>query len=359
MNSEGDWRRWLPQLGTSYRPESVDPWTQPLLRSYVGLRLLIGVLGLLLPISLVLTDRLFLDDQRQIRGSMSVYYHSGARDLFVGGLTAAAVILIGYQFWNWWSWDFLLSFVAGVAMVVVAFVPTGRPNSASGPLGCDRVVEPGVPVCASLQAELGEASARTIHVGAASVVVAAFFALCVVFALRQFGYGVAAREVMGYRPRDDAPALGVPVVLEALRTEGVAIALYVWRRVPKAVLFGLCALGVFAGGAWAMLGVPLWWPGEGDLPPTYVGEFLAFTSYGAAWIVASWDLLKQAGPCDRSSMPWEARWAWTSQTPLTCPRRRRSEVGGRWIAPTNPQTSTTRPTDPLLCTSCRGHSRRW
>jgi hypothetical protein len=296
MTSEVGWYRRLPRLGTSYRSESVDPWIQPLLRSYVGLRLLIGVLGLLLPISLVLTDRLFLDDRSQIRGSMSAYYHSGARDLFVGGLITAAVILIGYQFWNWWSWDFLLSFVAGAAMVVVAFVPTGRPNSGDGPLGCDRVVEPGVPACASLQAELGEASARTIHVWAAGVVVVAFFALCVVFALRQFGYGVAAREVVGYRPHDDAPALGVRVVWTALRVERVAAVGYVWRRVPKAVLFALCAFGVFAGGAWAMLGVPLWWPGEGDLPPTYLGEFCAFTSYRAAWIVASWDLLKQAGP---------------------------------------------------------------
>ncbi|MEZ5378624.1 MAG: hypothetical protein R2733_19115 [Acidimicrobiales bacterium] len=285
-----------PRLGTSYRPESVDPWTQPLLRSYVGLRLLIGVLGVMLPITLVLTDWLFLDDQREIRGSMSAYYHSGARDLFVGGLTTAAIVLIGYQFWNWWSWDFLLSFVAGAAIVVVAFVPTARPNPGGHPLDCDRVVPPGVPMCASLQAEFGEASSRTIHVVAAAVVVVSFCALCVVFALRQFGYGAAARAVMRYRPADDAPPLGVPAVWRALSAEGVGIIAHLWRRVPKAVLFSFCAIGVLAGGAWAMIGVPLWWPGAGDLPPTYVGEFAAFTSYGAAWIVASWDLLKQAGP---------------------------------------------------------------
>ncbi len=287
--------RW-PRLGTSYRPETVDRWSQPLVRSYVGLRLLIGTLGLLLPLTLVLTDWLLLDDQRTIRGSMSAYYHSGARDLFVGGLTTAGIILVGYQFWSWWTWDFLLSFVAGVATIVVAFVPTGRPNATGDAFSCDRVVAPGVPPCAALQAELGEATARTIHLIAAAVLVAAFCALCVVFALRQFGFGAAARSLVGYRPVDDAPPLGVPVVFHALRSGQVSIVAHVRRHVPKAVLFLLCAVGVVVGGAWAMLGVPLPWPGATDLPPTYLGEFVAFTSYGAAWMVASWDLLKQAGP---------------------------------------------------------------
>ncbi len=291
----GRWSRW-PRLGTSYRPETLDRWSQPLVRAYVGLRLLIGTLGLLLPVTLVVTDWLLLDDQRTIRGSMSAYYHSGARDLFVGGLTTAAIILIGYQFWSWWTWDFLLSFVAGVAMIVVAFVPTGRPNPAGEAFACDRVVDVAVPPCAALQAEFGEATARTIHLVAAAVLVVAFASLCVVFALRQIGFGGAARALVGYDPDIDAPPLGFWVVLGALRSAGEPVWGHVQRSVPKAVLFFLCALGVIVGGAWAMVGVALPWPGASDLPPTYVGEFVAFTSYGAAWMVASWDLLRQAGP---------------------------------------------------------------
>lgn len=75
-------------------------------RSYLGIRLLIGALGLALPVALALCDWLFLQGDARLRGSMSAYYHSSARDLFVGGLVAIGVILCSYMSWKWDTWDF-------------------------------------------------------------------------------------------------------------------------------------------------------------------------------------------------------------------------------------------------------------
>jgi hypothetical protein len=55
-------------------------------KPYLGIRLVIGVIGVALPTLLVVVDGAFIDTALEVRGSMSQYYHSPARDLFVGGL---------------------------------------------------------------------------------------------------------------------------------------------------------------------------------------------------------------------------------------------------------------------------------
>lgn len=59
---------------------------------------------------------------------MSAYYHSPARDLFVGGLWATGVVLVSYLWWKFKTWDFSLSLVAGIAVLSVATFPTGAPT---------------------------------------------------------------------------------------------------------------------------------------------------------------------------------------------------------------------------------------
>lgn len=288
--------RW-PSLGTYFRTEPTDEWTLALNRSYVGIRLLVGVLGVTLPITLVLVDWFFLNDPELIRGSMSAYYHSAARDLFVGGLVSTGVVLVGYMFWNWKTWDFVLSSIGGTAVLFVAFFPTARPSD--GDVGCERLVSSGVPPCTALQDRLGEATVRNVHGAAAGIVVVAFLALCVVFALREFGFGRAARTLLGYDPSSDAPELGPMHALRALHARpagGDSAFRYVRVNSPRTVLFALCALGVLLGGVWAVFGTTTPWLGSRDLPPVYAGEFMAFGSFGLAWIVASWDLLRQVGP---------------------------------------------------------------
>ena len=89
---------------------------------------MIGIVGLLLPWALIVIDWQFMTEGRQIRGSMSAYYHSPARDLFVGGLVAIGGFLLLYMTGRWRTWEFSLSSVAGFAVWTVAF-PAGRAGS--------------------------------------------------------------------------------------------------------------------------------------------------------------------------------------------------------------------------------------
>lgn len=63
--------------------------------SYLSLRRLIGILGILLPFICVLGGLLFSD--LPIRSSISSYYHTNMRDFFVGLLAGVSLFLITYK----------------------------------------------------------------------------------------------------------------------------------------------------------------------------------------------------------------------------------------------------------------------
>lgn len=249
-------------------------------KSYLGIRFVIGSIGLALPLLLVFVDALFLEASADVRGSMSAYYHSPARDLFIGGLTAIGVTLISYLWWRWDTWDYWLSLFAGVGILGVAAFPTGRPGVEASAISCSNEPPPGVPACAPLQALWGEGLVESLHFLSTSLVVASFASLCLVFALRDFGYGIAAHKVAGH----DAGQLGVGKVWRIARRSGLASHL---RWTPRTILYAVCLGGVLSGALWA-LGGPNWLAPRG-----YVGEFIAFSSFGWAWMIASWDLLNR------------------------------------------------------------------
>jgi len=246
-------------------------------RSYLGIRIVIGTLGLALPIALALFDAFFLKAEAEVRGSMSAYYHSSVRDLFVGGLWASGVILCSYLFWKWSTWDFWLSLFAGIAVIGVATFPTGRAGVQDSPTSCGEDQALGTPPCVAIQERFGEGPIEMLHQTSAGLVVAAFALLCLVFALRDFGYGVAAHK----NPGD----LGVRRVWRSVKGGGLVSHLF--RKAPRTVLYLACVAGVLIGAIWALFGPD--WPA----PQVYMGEFIAFSSFGAAWMVASWDLLER------------------------------------------------------------------
>jgi hypothetical protein len=248
-------------------------------KSYLGIRFVIGTIGIALPLLLVLVDAAFLAAEAEVRGSMSAYYHSPARDLFVGGLAAVGVVLISYLWWRWDTWDFWLSALAGLAVIGVAAFPTGRFGIKASATSCTEITAAGVP-CVPLQEYFGEGRVAVFHVVATVLVVASFAALCLVFALRDFGYGAAAHRLMN----NASTLLGVLNVWRATRRTGLAAHL---RNAPRTILYALCLIGVLGGALWALFGPD--WP----LPSAYTGEFIAFTSFGMAWMVASWDLLRR------------------------------------------------------------------
>jgi hypothetical protein len=144
-------RLW-PKDETRARP--ADPAALPYVRSYIFMRFAIAVLGIALPIVLVFVEPILFDGQPWPRGSLSAYYYSGMRELFVGTLCAIGVFLIIYKGGEP-TREARASTYAGIAVIVVALFPTGKPGAAV----------PATP----LQDRLGEEWVERVHFFAAGL----------------------------------------------------------------------------------------------------------------------------------------------------------------------------------------------
>jgi len=140
-------------------------------RSYFLMRMLVGVLGLALPVVLLLGDLFFLRDSFSVRGSLSAYYHSGMRDIFVGILAVVGILLITYKITER-NRDNILSMIAGVSAMGVALFPTGIPS------GVDAALTP-------LQDRLGEGVTEFIHFSFAAAFILCLGLMCYDFARRE------------------------------------------------------------------------------------------------------------------------------------------------------------------------------
>jgi hypothetical protein len=155
------------------RPDPADAERCRYLRSYLFMRTMIGAAGVLLPVVLLVGDLLLTGRSPFDQPSLSAFYHSGARDLFVGTLCATAVFLVTYKVVEV-NLDNTLSVVAGVAAFGVALFPTARPAGAATAL-------------TPLQARLGEQTVSAVHTGCAVVFIASLGVLSAFFALREGG----------------------------------------------------------------------------------------------------------------------------------------------------------------------------
>ncbi|MEQ3553132.1 DUF998 domain-containing protein [Pseudonocardia nematodicida] len=99
-----------------------SPRTEGAALSYLGLRRAVGVIGILLPLVLVVGDWVLGDDG--LRPSISSYYYTPMRDVFVGSMCAVGVFLFCYRYERP---DRLLANVTGTAAIAVALLPT-RPE---------------------------------------------------------------------------------------------------------------------------------------------------------------------------------------------------------------------------------------
>jgi len=88
--------------------------------SYMGLRKAVGFIGLGLPFGLALGKLVF--DGGGLQSTMSDYYHSNMRNLFVGSLCAISVFLMSY--WGYDRIDNIAAKIASAFAVGVAFFPT-------------------------------------------------------------------------------------------------------------------------------------------------------------------------------------------------------------------------------------------
>jgi hypothetical protein len=131
---------------------SSDPGSAPYIRSYLFMRRAIGWLGFVLPPLLVFGEPIPFDDRPFPLGSLSAYYYSGFREVFVGILWAIGVFLVIYK-WPERTRESRVSTYAGFAVIVVALFPTGKPGAKV----------PAIP----LQDLLGEVWVERVHYAAA------------------------------------------------------------------------------------------------------------------------------------------------------------------------------------------------
>jgi hypothetical protein len=89
--------------------------------SYLALRKAVGWIGILLPVVLSLGSMVIFGEN-SIRKNISLYYHSGMRDLFVGSLCAIALFLFFYKGYD--RWDNIAADLAALFALGIAFFPT-------------------------------------------------------------------------------------------------------------------------------------------------------------------------------------------------------------------------------------------
>lgn len=160
-----------PVTTVAPRPARSDGERLRYLRSYLFMRAMVGVSGVLLPVVLLLGDLVLSGRGPAGRNSLSAYYWSGTRDVFVGALCAISVFLVTYKVVEA-NLDNTLSVLAGLAALGVALFPTARPD------GVTAVLTP-------LQERLGETAVSAVHAVCAVVFIGSLAVLSACFAIRE------------------------------------------------------------------------------------------------------------------------------------------------------------------------------
>jgi hypothetical protein len=99
--------------------------------SYMTLRKLIGILGVLLPFICILGGFLFAG--LPVQESISAYYHTNMRDFFVGLISGVSLFLITYQGHE--IIDNIVTSLSGLAGLGIAVFPCLYSTTSTRPLG--------------------------------------------------------------------------------------------------------------------------------------------------------------------------------------------------------------------------------
>jgi hypothetical protein len=117
-----------PELSTPPRPADPNSWEGRYIRAFLWMRTLVGVFGIALPLTVILIDKFAFEEGPFPRGSVSVYYYSGVRDLFVAIMASTGVFFIAYKITEK-SLENTLSIVAGVSAILIPLFPTKPPSA--------------------------------------------------------------------------------------------------------------------------------------------------------------------------------------------------------------------------------------
>jgi hypothetical protein len=177
------------------------------------------------------------------------------RDIFVAFLCVLGFLLITYMAGKWRSVDFVVSVVAGVALILVALFPTERPNLPANAPACGSAPQP--VDCAPVQRRIGEAASERVHYASAAVAFGSLFLISLVFGRREQRFAKKPLVAWVHYACSAVIALGVVVIVAG-------------------EVFG-------AGSIWI-------------LTPLYIGEVLIVLAFGVSWLVKGADIRKALFP---------------------------------------------------------------
>ena len=223
-------------------------------------RAIIGVIGIALPIVLIFGEAVFLRGGVHVRGSLSAYYHTSMRDIFVASLCVTGFFLATYMAGTRRP-SFWLSLVAGLAVIGVVFFPTMRPHLLPDAPRCG--VTPMPDGCSSIQQQLGERLVASIHFTFAVTFILSLAAMC---------FFVFAE---GEKDRSKRPEMATKPWMATI------------QKACGWVILGAVAWVILGG----LLNVTIW-----ELTPLYLGEVISVWAFGVAWLLKARDLWKALGP---------------------------------------------------------------
>jgi len=223
-------------------------------RSYRLIRLVVGILGIVLPLLFILVERFLLAGSVQVRGSLSAYYHSPLQDIFVGGLCVVGFLLGTYMSGEMRTLDFWVSLIAGTALIGVVFFPTSRSGLPAGSHLCGSLPQPAG--CSFVEQALGEHKTAVIH---------AAFAVVFILSLAVMSFLFAGSEV----PPKIEPSLAT------VKRRNPAL---FWAHIS-------CGIAILVAGAWAFLGANIWM-----LTRLYIGEVASVWAFAISWLLAGFHL---------------------------------------------------------------------
>jgi hypothetical protein len=101
--------------------ENINKTVDPQLISFNTLRRIVGILGISFPFAMIIGTVCFSECQ-EIQSSISVYYHTDMRNIFVGFLCVIALFLYSYKGYE--TVDNIMANLAGIFALGLAFIPT-------------------------------------------------------------------------------------------------------------------------------------------------------------------------------------------------------------------------------------------
>jgi hypothetical protein len=241
------------------------PERNELIISYMFLRKTVGWIGTLLPIVLIVGNMIFFTSPRPY--SMSGYYYTGMRNVFVGALCALGVFLVAYAGYD--KVDRWITNIAGLCAIGVALSPTKPSVCPAHTRTC------GAPSVTHLSA--GQQIVGVIHLVFAAVTFVALGLMALRFAKSARTPG-GGQDMMS-RIRS---GLGLARLNDDQRPP---------RKKARDVVYRACGIAILSCVALAALSNLLPTSVKADAPLLFIFEALAVFAFGVSWFVKGQTLL--------------------------------------------------------------------